>query len=423
MKRNILTILIIFLMNFAGAGIKEWQVVSDMPLPVSGAVAFTNDSLIFVFGGHNSSDFVTPALLQIYNPELNSWRVDTLGSFQNSRYGASGGIWQGNAYFFGGQTNNSATTLDIWGLAGNTELISSNHNDNFNRNFASTIFFNGKIYSFGGYSVNSSATDRPHLPYIFIYDIASRTVETELTSDYLTELPYYQMTARIYNRIYILGGTFNGVLNTIFYFNIVTKTLHRVPRRLALARYGGTAHALGDSAIILIGGWDGRDQALSEVETINLRNREIGMLPDITNLNYARAEHVSIKFNDDLYVFGGRNTANNTNISAVEKFTDFKLTTALQPEQGLPDVIKLYNNYPNPFNPSTVISYQLALNSHVFLKVYDITGKLIRTLVDDQQIAGAHKVTFNASSLASGVYFYTLNAGDQSFTKRMVLIR
>jgi N-acetylneuraminic acid mutarotase len=422
MKRNILIVLIIFLIKFSIAGVNKWQVVSDMPVPVSGAVAFTNDSLIYIFGGHNSGDFVTPALMQIYNPVLNSWRMDTVGTLQNSRYGANGGIWQGNAYFFGGQTDNNITNLDVWGLAGNVELAPSNHDDNFNRYFASSEIYNGKIYCFGGYSVNSSVTDRTGLPYIFIYDINSHTVETEITSGYTKELPYYQMITRIRNRIYILGGTFNGVLNTISYFNIESNTLRKFGR-MATARYGGTANALGDSAIILIGGWDGRDQVLNSIEIISLKNQGSNTAPSITNLNHARAEHVSVKFGNDLYVFGGRNTSADSDVNAVEKFADFELINGIDNKPEAPSVFKLDNNYPNPFNPSTIISYQLSVSSDVFLKVYDITGKLITTLVNEHQTVGKYKVTFDAFALASGVYFYTLKAGEQSQTKRMMLIR
>ncbi len=422
MKRNILTILIIILSNFAVAGTKEWRVVSEMPVPVSGAVAFTHDSLIYIFGGHNSNDFVTPAIMQIYNPLLNSWRMDSVGTLQNSRYGANGGIWQGNAYFFGGYRDSSLTNLDIWGIAGNTEISLSDKNDNFNRYFASSEIYDGKIYCFGGYSVNSEITDRAYLPYIFIYDINSHTIETEIKSEYTKELPYYQMTARIHERIFILGGTFNGVLKTISYFHTESNTIHNLEKKMATARYGGTAHALGDSAIILIGGWNGRDEVLSEVEIINLKNNGPNSLPDIKSLNNARAEHVSVIFGDDLYVFGGRNTTNDNNVSSVEKLADFNVT-AIDNNQRTPFIFELDNNYPNPFNPSTVISYQLSTSSDVFLKVYDICGRLIATLVNERQSAGEHKVTFEASDLAGGVYFYKLTASKQSQTKRMLLIR
>lgn len=83
----------------------------------------------------------------------------------------------------------------------------------------------------------------------------------------------------------------------------------------------------------------------------------------------------------------------------------------------------LEQNYPNPFNPLTRISYQLALNSDVKLTVYDITGRKVINLVNDYQMAGSHTVTFNGSSLASGIYFYRIEAGKFIQVNRMLLIK
>ncbi len=84
---------------------------------------------------------------------------------------------------------------------------------------------------------------------------------------------------------------------------------------------------------------------------------------------------------------------------------------------------ELDQNFPNPFNPSTVISYQLPANTLVTLKVYDELGRLVRTLVNDRQTAGTHSVTFNASNLSSGVYFYRLTAGSYVQTKKLMLLK
>jgi photosystem II stability/assembly factor-like uncharacterized protein len=110
---------------------------------------------------------------------------------------------------------------------------------------------------------------------------------------------------------------------------------------------------------------------------------------------------------------------------------------------NIPKQITLFQNYPNPFNPSTIINYQLPMISYVTLKVYDILGREVKTLVIGLQQAGTHSVSFNASKMASGVYFYRLwvnslnnnlptgQAGQDgnfigtatSETKKMILIR
>ncbi len=90
---------------------------------------------------------------------------------------------------------------------------------------------------------------------------------------------------------------------------------------------------------------------------------------------------------------------------------------------SLPNDFSIAQNYPNPFNPTTAIQYNLPINSDVNLTVYDIQGRRIETLVDDNQSAGNHIVIWNAADKPSGVYFYNIRAGDFSETKRMTLVK
>lgn len=83
----------------------------------------------------------------------------------------------------------------------------------------------------------------------------------------------------------------------------------------------------------------------------------------------------------------------------------------------------LHQNYPNPFNPSTVISYSLPASNFVTLKIFDILGNEITTLLNSEQSAGKYSISYNASHLSSGVYFYRLNAGEFSSTRKMLLTK
>jgi hypothetical protein len=80
-------------------------------------------------------------------------------------------------------------------------------------------------------------------------------------------------------------------------------------------------------------------------------------------------------------------------------------------------------NYPNPFNPATMISYTVPMSGNVTLKVYDIVGREVATLVNTLQSAGAYNVTWNAADMPSGIYVYQLSAGGQSFTNKMILMK
>jgi hypothetical protein len=89
----------------------------------------------------------------------------------------------------------------------------------------------------------------------------------------------------------------------------------------------------------------------------------------------------------------------------------------------LPIAVSLEQNYPNPFNPSTTIRYGLPKRSNVTLTVFNTLGQVVATLVNETQNAGHHDVKFEASGLASGVYFYRLQAGEYVATKKLLILK
>ncbi|MBE2279977.1 MAG: T9SS type A sorting domain-containing protein [Ignavibacteriaceae bacterium] len=90
---------------------------------------------------------------------------------------------------------------------------------------------------------------------------------------------------------------------------------------------------------------------------------------------------------------------------------------------GSPESIKLFDNYPNPFNPSTKIRYYIPEASDVRLEIYNQSGELLYSLVEGFQNQGAYEVVFTAANLSSGVYFYILNTGAFSEIKKMILLK
>jgi hypothetical protein len=88
-----------------------------------------------------------------------------------------------------------------------------------------------------------------------------------------------------------------------------------------------------------------------------------------------------------------------------------------------PQKFNLHQNYPNPFNAITNFEFRIPNFSHVELSVYNILGQKVATLLDEKRPAGQHKVTFDASGLASGIYYYKLVAGDINLTRKMLLLK
>jgi hypothetical protein len=114
----------------------------------------------------------------------------------------------------------------------------------------------------------------------------------------------------------------------------------------------------------------------------------------------------------------------------VSQTGDFQICVTLTPTNEtdhntsiIPKFYKVSQNYPNPFNPSTIIMYDLPEGGMVSIKIYDMLGREVRTLVNEYKNAGSYNVEFNASNLPSGTYFYCLQAGSFAETKKLVLLR
>ena len=103
----------------------------------------------------------------------------------------------------------------------------------------------------------------------------------------------------------------------------------------------------------------------------------------------------------------------NTTITGIEENHD----------RVIPDIISLFQNYPNPFNPDTRISFQISETGFITLKVFDILGNELATLLSEEKSAGRYELNYNGSGLPSGIYFYRLTTGNIIITKKMMLIK
>jgi len=119
-------------------------------------------------------------------------------------------------------------------------------------------------------------------------------------------------------------------------------------------------------------------------------------------------------------------TENNTiyyRLKQVDFDGKFSYSKTINVEFNLLEDFALKQNYPNPFNPSTIVEYNIQEAGLVSLKVFDVLGKEVATLVNEEKAVGTHNVTFNAGNLPSGIYFYRINAGKFTSTKKMMLAK
>ncbi len=126
----------------------------------------------------------------------------------------------------------------------------------------------------------------------------------------------------------------------------------------------------------------------------------------------------------------GQNFVGMTQLSNTQVISGFLADTLfrstivdVKDQEQLPTSYSLWQNYPNPFNPNTTIHFELPKESHVTLKVYNILGREVLTILDEDKVAGRYDLRIDGTSLASSVYFYRLVADDYMATKKLLLVR
>ena len=110
-------------------------------------------------------------------------------------------------------------------------------------------------------------------------------------------------------------------------------------------------------------------------------------------------------------------------LKQIDNDGSFKYSSIAEADVNSPSVFSLNQNYPNPFNPSTIISYSLPMASNVKLIVYNAIGQPVRVLENGFKNAGSYNISFNASEISSGIYFYKIEAGQFSQIRKMILVK
>jgi hypothetical protein len=126
----------------------------------------------------------------------------------------------------------------------------------------------------------------------------------------------------------------------------------------------------------------------------------------------------------------GQNFVGTTQLSGTQIISGFladtlfrSITVDVRNQEQLPTSYSLWQNYPNPFNPTTTIHFELPKESYVTLKVYNMLGQEVMTVLDENKLAGRYDLRIDGTMLASSVYFYRLVAGNYVSTRRFILIK
>ncbi len=185
------------------------------------------------------------------------------------------------------------------------------------------------------------------------------------------------------------------------------------------------AHASTDVSLTPVFSWYPVDSVSSyrvQVSTaVQFYSNSIIVDTTVTDTAFTLAKALSL---NKIYYWRA-NAKNNYGTSSWSDGFGFKTTAASAVEAGnnIPLEFRLEQNYPNPFNPTTKLSFVIGHSSFVSLKVYDVLGREIETLVNEEKPAGIYRAEFDGSKLASGIYFYQIKAGDFIQTRKMLLTK
>jgi N-acetylneuraminic acid mutarotase len=361
-------------------------------------------------------------------------------------------VWGDSIYYFGGSSNWTGTIIypRIYKFDG----VSWSYYDSipdYSLWGIETILVDKEVYLLGGYpggtSLNrkynlitkewSNLTESPNVSQaygltseyykgkiylfnyegkVFAYDISGDSWETKTQNS--VSGSYQNVRSIIYNNeIYIVGL---GGLGVPAFYKYTPSTDQWIV--LEDSPYPVYACALGiiGSKIYCVGGNNNTYALYKSAAIYNAASNSWTV--DSISLNSNRDWMASVKYRGSFYVLGGLD-ATSIAVDIVEEIIPNGTVGVEDEEVLVPTEFKLQQNYPNPFNPNTIISWQLPINGHVLIKIYDILGSEVATVVNEEKAAGKYEVNFNALSLASGIYIYKLQAGDYITSKKMILLK
>jgi N-acetylneuraminic acid mutarotase len=347
-----------------------WSNVSNLPAARCYAMSCSFQNKIYVFGGSNGMWSNATKSVYEFNSQTGKW---TQKSDMLYDIGGSGiAVMENLIYIIGGSYNSTSQPVrTVMAYDPVTETWTQKANLPTARNLLSACTFDGKIYAIGG---TTEDWENVFYKVVEVYDPSTNSWTQK------ADMPtgrFSSVTCVAGGLIYVIGGragAFSSTKNEV-YDPINDTWITKAPMQQSRT---GLAGGMIENKIYVAGGHEG---------------------PPVVFLSSCE-EYIQ-------------------DLSGVEE--EFNLS---------PDKIELMQNFPNPFNPSTVISYQLpaSLNpskggTFVTLRVYDILGSEIATLVNEEHSAGTYEVELNASQLSSGIYFYQLKVDEFILTKKMVLLR
>lgn len=394
--KNIYILILMFLPAFSSG-----QDISNLPLPMcSGAAEVLGDSVYFFGGSNRWAGTIRYQTVFKYNG--NDWSYyDSIPD--NNVWGITSTIVDSNVYLLAGWPNGMRYNRRYNLLSRTWSYLQES--PNVVPYGVTSEQLGNKIYLF-----NTSGS-------VFEYDIASDTWQIKTQNS----TPGYSLSSVVYqNEIYI-----NGYYDSLFYkyspaLDLWTK-LSDLPFKVVKG-----AMQVVDNKIYLAGGSEQGNPPEQSNKLIYYDAALDEWFVDQFEMQSSRLWMADIIYKEKFYVLGGFDSTGFA-VNIVEEITPIGAVSSISETEYQPEEFKLYQNYPNPFNPNTRISWHSPASGWQTLKIFDVLGNEVATLVNEFRPAGTYEIEFNSESIikhpASGIYFYRLQTGSFVVTKKMLLIK
>lgn len=356
----------------------------------------------FAVGGVGST------VVEVFDPSTNSW--STIAPLPEPLHHLGFAAVNGRLYTIGGYVGNTFTpTNRVYEYQPDSNVWRQKSSMPTARGAHMAVALNGKIYAIGGIEAGSGVSSRNDE-----YDPIADTWRTLASMPTARE---HLAGAVIDSLIYVVGGRVGSSNRNTLEAYSPASTMWYQRASMPTAR-GGLAAAVLNGRLYVFGG---------EIPGVYPQNEEYNpatntwrtMAPMPTPRHGIGAATVG----DSIFIIGGASVQGFGVTDVNEAFTLASITNVDNQQRHTPSNFMLHQNYPNPFNPATCISFEIARSALVSLKVYNVLGHEIATLLNEIKHPGIHNVTWDAKNLPGGVYVYRFVTNDNSDTKKMLLMK
>ena len=393
-----------------------WATKANMPIPRALLSTSVVDGVIYAIGGGTGpySDFST---VEAYDPKTDTWTTKI--NMPTPRAGSSTCAVDGIIYAIGGHWSPGLATVEAYNPV--TDNWTSKTPMPTSRGFLSVSVVDGIIYAIGGCE---------DVTGIGLSNVEAYDPKTDTWTE-KAPMPTARLlltTCEVDGIIYAIGGasTFTPGASTLKTVEAYDPATNIWTKKADMPTSRATSAAVTDGMIYAIGGVNyGGGPGLSTVEVYDPVSdkwtTKTAMPTPRKFLSCCAAE-------GKIYAVGGVNSGGSA-LATVEIYdpalddTTNIVSVGNDNNSSVPATFRLEQNYPNPFNPTTKVGFRISDFGFVSLKVFDLLGREVAILVNEEKPAGSYEVTWNAANLPSGVYFYQLKAGDFVETKKLVLMK